>query len=223
MRGTRYKPVEGPITGGAAGPSVWATWVFLVAAIVIALLLIGILVSTSINAGRVARLSCDAFRYEVPFVCGVNPNAIPRVMPGSYATTVHVHNPGSGTADFWKRVSLDFPPESQSPGFLSEALDDSLGEMRTLMVDCEEIGSEFGIPPGPPYVLGMVLIQSKVSLAVWAEQTAAKTGFFVPSVHLGPAEMNGPMSNVLNVTTMAVYRARERCLVDGTFLDSFYQ
>ncbi len=212
----KWNRVEGNSTK-ERGANSWLVWMC-VLTIAIVLLLIGILVAASIMASLVQRRSCDAFRYEVPFVCGINPGSLVRVATGTYATSVHIHNPQSKTVDFWKRLSISFPPPEQAPGIVSIKIDDFLNSLETLMVDCQEIFTDdnFNVTDGPPYMMGMLLVHSEESLTIWAEQTVSDASFVQSPI---------PFDNVIprNVTTMAVYKAEERCVIDDHFFDSFYK
>ncbi len=158
-----------------------------IAVIIAAILLIGILVTTSITAHNSETSSsssdsgCDKHGYSVPFVCGFNPGATVRILPGFYATSVMIHNPSSRNVDFKKKISLTFPPPNQAAGFVSEEISDSLGECQALMVDCEEILGEFvsGFPGQlPPYIIGVFSVTSEKTLQVSQEQTV--NGFTFP-------------------------------------------
>lgn len=172
MQGTRARSGNGLATAAA------------VAIIVAALVLIGILVSTSITAHNSESTSsgsgCDKYGFSVPFVCGFNPSATVRILPGFYATSVMIHNPSSRNVEFKKKISLTFPPPNQAPGFVSEAIEDSLDECQALMVDCEEILGDFGLNPQqlPPYIIGVLSVTSERALQVSQEQTV--NGFTFP-------------------------------------------
>ncbi len=215
--GKRWKSIRGPFTEKGDLISPWLNGIL---GLVIALvaLLIAILITTSYTADRVKRSSCDSFRYEVPFVCGINFGAIKRVMPGQYATLIHIHNPNDGEVEFDKKISLSFPPSDQKPGIVSNKSHDSLNSCETLMVDCEEIfiNDEFNISKKlPPYIIGMVIVQSpKSSLTIWAEQTVTSTPI---KVKRGNGSSDG------NIPSLSVYRPEERCVKGGSFFDSFYK
>ena len=170
-----------------------------------AAVLIGILIADSITASRsTTRIKCDMFRYEVPFTCGTNPGALVRVVPGSYATLIHVHNPNAGQVTLWKKITLSFPPAGQEGGFVSEELEDTLETCQTLMVDCEEILSEnsFNIPNPhlAPYIIGVAVVKSHKRLTLWAEQTG--------SVAFPNSQLNQ------TIPTLSVYRPEEHCFDD---------
>ena len=50
------------------------------------------------------------FTYAAQVTCGFDPpSGILRIMPGQYATAVHVHNPTAESVTFRKRLALTFP------------------------------------------------------------------------------------------------------------------
>ena len=114
------------------------------------------------------------FQYAAKFVCGTNPAKTFRVVPGTYATAINIHNPNSKRVRFTKKVALTFPPAEQAPGGVSETFEDTLDPDEALEVDCEEIPSEFfESVPGTPYTKGFVIIKSNRSLDVTAVYTLA--------------------------------------------------
>jgi hypothetical protein len=164
---------------------------------------------------------CDRFRYEVPFVCGVNPRQISRIQPGTYATTVHVHNANDDeAATIQKKLTLSFPPSSQEGGFVSEFLTDSLQPCQTLKVSCAEMipfgENPFDIPlQDPPYVMGVLVVRSDCSLTVWAEQTTDPNRelFVRADFEDAPVNATNRMRRDDNEPpALAVYRAEERCI-----------
>ncbi len=156
------------------------------------------------------------FQYAAKIVCGCDPQpAIPRIIPGQYATSVNIHNPSDREATLRKKLALTFPaPERphgrQVPGRVSDFLDDRLGPDEALQVDCAEMPSDFfpgggfggfdnGDPTDPPYIEGFLVIESNRSLDVIAVYS---TGVFdIPSC---PGDGN------LNVKSMDVEDVRER-------------
>ena len=50
------------------------------------------------------------FSYAAQFTCGFDPDgAFARIVPGQYATTVNIHNPGTVPITLIRRVALTFP------------------------------------------------------------------------------------------------------------------
>ena len=103
------------------------------------------------------------FAYAAHFACGENPGATDRVLPGRYATTVNVHNPGASDVALELRLALAFPPDVLAPGPVSPVVEVVLPAGGALQVDCEEILGEtfFAALEGPPYLLGFVEIRSR--------------------------------------------------------------
>ena len=140
------------------------------------------------------------FRYAAKFVCGLNPGAIQRILPGDYATAVNIHNPSNKSVVLRKTIALTFPPEEQAPGAVSDSIEDELGPNQALEVDCGEIPSEFffAVPPAePPYVKGFLVITSTRRLDVTAVYTAGTAGQ-VASIdveHIPERRINGDDDN----------------------------
>ena len=158
--------------------------------------IVGIIIATSFTADSVRSgnpSGCDKKRYGVPFVCGVNPGAFPRVNPGRYSTLVHVHNHQSHTIDLEKKISLDFPPAEQAPGFVSDPIAEELKSCHTIMIDCQEILGDFNITGQmPPYFAGLVsvTVDEDDEATVWGEQTI---------LSLANPATNAPTISVYNV------------------------
>ncbi len=72
------------------------------------------------------------FQYAAKFVCGTNPAARPRVLPGDYATAINIHNPNNRSVVLRKKVALTFPPAAQRPGAVSVSIEDKLGPDQAL-------------------------------------------------------------------------------------------
>ncbi len=202
-------------TGNARG--LWFFFFLALLAVAIAILILLIIWSVHDHHDH----HCATFGYEIPFVCGRNPMGTPRLRAGDFRTLVHINNPNDDTATLWKKITLDFPPQRQEPGFVSEFLDEELDSCETVMVDCEEIFHDFGLRLRglPPYIAGLVLVRSHDSLTVWAEQTVSA----VPLIWKGKGHMEVYQEdNVTDIdsqlifsnapASLAVYNARERCV-----------
>ncbi len=123
------------------------------------------------------------FQYAAKFVCGTNPSAPERILPGDYATAVNIHNPNNESVLLRKTIALTVPPDVQAPGAVSDPIEDELGPNQALEVDCGEIPSEFfAMPPGPPYIKGFLVITSTRRLDVTAVYTAGPLGQGVASI-----------------------------------------
>ena len=137
------------------------------------------LVALPLVAANATDREPNRFSYTAPFVCGFDPDpAFQRILPGQYATTIMVHNPNRGPVTFQKRIALTFPDENggsaQVPGPVSGFLTDTLQPGQALQIDCQEIPNEFlsGIF-FPPYIEGVLTVESPHSLNVRAVYTAA--------------------------------------------------
>lgn len=131
----------------------------------------------AIAAVLVAGLSASApaadrsfgFQYVAHFVCGLNPAALPRVLPGQYATTVVLHNPGRREARASAKALLTFPPG----GVTLDQGDIQLDPGQVASIDC---GTLLLDPGPPPYTQGVVVITSNRRLDVRRIQTAGTGG-----------------------------------------------
>ena len=108
------------------------------------------------------------FQYVAHFVCGLNPAALPRVLPGQYATTIVIHNPGRRDARANAEALLTFPPG----GATIDQGDIALGRGQVASIDC----STLMLDGGPPYTQGVVAITSNRRLDVRRIQTAGPDG-----------------------------------------------
>lgn len=117
------------------------------------------------------------FQYAAKFVCGANLSgtslAHELFRPGSYATTVNVHNPNNQKVKLRKKIALVNQFTPQEPGPVSEFIEDELAADQALGVSCDQIG-DFKITPEPIHgkVDGFLVIESKDSLDVTAVYTA---------------------------------------------------
>src|SRR5919106_742177 len=104
---------------------------------------VGTALSIVAAAGSAHAQQTSSFEYAAKVVCGVQPDPKGlRLAAGVYATTVNIHNPSDGVAEFTKKLALTFPPEEQAPGKifpLTPQGPDKLEPDQALKVDCEEI------------------------------------------------------------------------------------
>jgi len=115
------------------------------------------------------------YQYVVHFTCGQNEGDALRVVAGVYATAVSLYNPGDADVTLHKSLALDFPPEEQAAGEVSDPIEDVLAPGTALQVDCGEIQGEFVFPDAPPatdHVQGFLVIESNLPLHVEATHTA---------------------------------------------------
>ena len=121
----------------------------------------------------------DRFSYAAQVTCGTDPPAgILRIVPGQYATAIHIQNPTDVPITFRKRLALTFPDKdfgsAQKPGLVSEWIQDTLEPGEALEVDCGEMPGEFFPGVGfPPYIQSLLVINSPRSLDVTAVYTTA--------------------------------------------------
>ncbi len=121
-----------------------------------------------------------AWQYSAKVVCGSQPDPENgRLVPGRYATTVNIHNPGGNEALVFKKLALAFPPVEQRPGRIHEIGEDTLGYDQAVKTDCAdlELNALGGAPPeGETYYEGWVVVQSTEQLDVTAVYSAATLG-----------------------------------------------
>ena len=124
-------------------------------------------------------VSARTIEYNASFICGVDPPpAVLRVLPGIYATSITVINPGRSTVTIDMRVSLTFPHgpnDPFDPGAVSDVVEVQLEPNQAFNIDCEELPFDFPFtddPSGPPYFQGVVSIESSRRVRVSAIHTA---------------------------------------------------
>lgn len=125
----------------------------------------------------VAKDSDETPQYVASFTCGLNPAALARIVPGTFATTIQIHNPGPRTALLSASALFTFPsPDTPGGGNppaplppLDLELTSPLAPGAVTSIDCADL---LGAPP-PPYVQGVVVINSNRSLDVRQVLTAA--------------------------------------------------
>jgi len=113
------------------------------------------------------------FEYVAKVVCGIQENREDlRLISGTYATTVNVHNPGRKPVRFFKKLALSIPPGFQKPGEITPLGEDELAYDEALATDCEDLRKrtfDNGFPGG--FIEGYVVIQSPAPLEVDAVYT----------------------------------------------------
>jgi len=139
------------------------------------------------NLGRVQlRVLCARYGYAAKYICGRQASAEdPRLVAGTYRTTVNIHNPNDETVAFFKKLALTFPPEKQRAGAVRPIAIDELEYDHALKVDCSEAGREIA-DSRAGYVEGYVVVQSPFSLdvdAVYTLEASGKDGA-VPSISI---------------------------------------
>ena len=116
------------------------------------------------------------FTYSAQFTCGTDPQpAIFRVLPGQFASSIALNNLNRKTVVAKITVSLTFPPGGLNPGPVSESKTVYLKSKQAATVACDQIPKDFFPDTDfPPYVQGVVIIQSNRRLAVSATHTIAE-------------------------------------------------
>jgi hypothetical protein len=117
------------------------------------------------------------FQYAAKFLCTANipgtSQTTPSVLPGSYQTTVNIHNPNEQTVRWRMKIT--------QPGIgISKFVEDQLKPDEAARADCESIVRDFG-----PFIHGaegFLIIESTHSLDVTAVYTAGKNGGEVESI-----------------------------------------
>ncbi|HLJ88531.1 MAG TPA: hypothetical protein VKZ53_17050 [Candidatus Angelobacter sp.] len=110
----------------------------------------------------VAQTQPQFVEYSAKFVCGVAEGNQPGIRPGTYATSINIHNPQlplAGTVEsiiFLKKAVVSLP-EGSKPIPPSRFRRDVLAADFAEEVDCKTIRSLFGISL-PPFIEGYVVI-----------------------------------------------------------------
>lgn len=134
-----------------------------------------VLASLVVPAGPMPRAQELEYEYAAKIVCGVqrDPRDM-RLTRGFYATTINVHNPGSGEAKLFKKLALTIPPGGQQPGDIRRIAEDVLKPDQALATDCVDIVRRaFGGKLPAPFIEGFVVFQSATPLDVTAVYTTA--------------------------------------------------
>jgi len=132
-----------------------------------------------------ANVAHATVQYVAKFVCGADPqDAIVRIVPGFYATSVIMLNISGSRARVRLRIVQTFSPSSATKqdvdpfdlgtGDVSNngTVQGGLGHGKALQIDCEEILDVLG--GGPPYRQGLFIIHSSRKLDVRAIYTVAE-------------------------------------------------
>lgn len=132
--------------------------------------LLATLASLSFTTAGARADGTQSFRYVADFICGNNPGALPRVVPGFYATTIAIFNGGGSAAAIEADVAFSFPANG---GVLNLSVLPSIPAGGVASVDCGTIQSAATFP-SPPYFQGLVVITSSRSLDVARSLTASE-------------------------------------------------
>lgn len=139
-----------------------------------------IAVSNASGSGSPYELDVDlkpfAWEYASKIVCGRQPDPEDgRLAPGTYATTINIHNPGGTPALVFKKLALAYPPAEQQPGAILKIGEDTLGYDQAVKTDCSDINANVMTDTtlgGATYYEGFVVIQSTERLDVTAVYTS---------------------------------------------------
>lgn len=125
-------------------------------------------------------------QYAAKFVCGVSrlltSSSIPVAAPGSYFTTINVHNPArSAATTVYKKFTVGLP--SEQVGAVTQYFEMKLGGDETMQVDCGDIAKHLNQAP-TAFLEGYAVIESSTELDVVAVYTAGSgSGSSVTSIH----------------------------------------
>ena len=97
----------------------------------------------------------EVLSYAAKFVCFTG-NAL-AVVPGTYLTTINIHNPHTLPVTIKKKAVLALP-ERASRGEISPFVTETLGPDEAMGVDCKDIKGLFPKPP-VSFIEGFVVIQ----------------------------------------------------------------
>ena len=84
----------------------------------VALVVIALLVPSA-SVAKKKRKKIVWHHYAVPFTCGVNAADTARVVPGTYAVSMDLHNASAGDATLIQYLALTFPPGGIAAGVAS--------------------------------------------------------------------------------------------------------
>jgi hypothetical protein len=126
-------------------------------------------------------------QYAAKFVCGRASDAQIATFdfaPGSYFTTINVHNPALRTAvEFSKKFAL--AEREERPGRISQWFPAALKPDEAMQIDCGSIYRHLGIAPGT-FIDGFAVIQignPRLELDVDGVYTASPLNGGVSSIH----------------------------------------
>jgi hypothetical protein len=123
-------------------------------------------------------------QYAAKFVCGTSNGKPFNVAPGTYLTTINVHNPAlTGGIEFRKKFAL--AEMDEKAGKISQWFGAKLTADQAMQIDCRNIYSHLGIQVGT-FIDGFAVIElsSKQELDVVGVYTAGPTGGAVSTMHM---------------------------------------
>jgi hypothetical protein len=138
---------------------------------------IAVLLILTCAAAAASAQTLQVRQYAAKFVCGKATDVQVGTFdfaPGSYFTTINVHNPALTAAiEFRKKFAL--AERNEQPGKVSEWFGAALKPDQAMQIDCGSIYKHLGIPPGT-FLDGFAVIQianPKQELDVVAVYTAS--------------------------------------------------
>jgi hypothetical protein len=136
-----------------------------------------------LTAVAVSNTEAQVRQYAAKIVCGKAPNDALNFAPGTYFTTINVHNPAiTAAVEFRKKFAL--AQVDEKPGNISQWFSTVLKADEAVQIDCRNIYAHLNIPPGT-FIDGFAVIQlsTKQDLDVVGVYTAAgSTG--VSTMHM---------------------------------------
>jgi hypothetical protein len=108
-----------------------------------------------------------SLQYAAKFMCGTSGGE--SMAPGSYYTSVNVHNPGGETVVFRKKFAVALPGENAGP--VSNFFTAKLCYDQAFEIECSDIVTRS--QSASPYVEGFVVLESDAELDVVAAYSAA--------------------------------------------------
>lgn len=104
-----------------------------------------------------ATANAQVHQYAAKFVCGKSSGEAFNVAPGTYFTTINVHNPAlTGGIKFQKKFAL--AEMGEKAGKISEWFTAVLNADQAMQIDCRNIYAHLNISPGT-FIDGFAVIQ----------------------------------------------------------------
>jgi hypothetical protein len=129
-----------------------------------------------VSAANEARSQAVTYQYAAKYLCGTVTGKAGTpgygiVAPGTYFTSVNVHNPNSQAVEFRKKFAVALPNENPE-GRISPLVNASLKPDAAFEIECADILGHFQ-PPATGPSKGFVVLLSPAPLDVVAVYTAA--------------------------------------------------
>lgn len=143
-----------------------------------------LVVLAAVTAARAQASPGPVRQYAAKFVCGTSNGKPFNVAPGTYLTTINVHNPArTGGIGFRKKFAL--AEMDEKAGKISEWFDAKLTADQAMQIDCRNIYSHLGISVGT-FIDGFAVIEllPNQELDVVGVYTAGPSGGAVSTMHM---------------------------------------